>query len=164
MPKPTEADREGYCLWRIVPRHLTQYDSRLMRRSQLLQFVRRRTGGTPNRTIDLVKVCALAHGAGVTSKWPYTRYNCYFRLSATNRSASPPVPARLSLRHAVRHPASMLMPVLEGRTTTSRDIRSWPDPHRMVLCFAAWVRTGTFEAIARRQGICSRGAQHPTSL
>src|SRR5258708_13298123 len=38
---------------------------------------------------------ALARGVGVTSEWPYTRYNCYFRVSASNRSASPsPTPPK----------------------------------------------------------------------
>jgi hypothetical protein len=37
MPKPTEEDREGYCLNRMVPRRLKQSDSRARATSSLLQ-------------------------------------------------------------------------------------------------------------------------------
>jgi hypothetical protein len=63
MPKPTEEDREGYCLCR--------------------------NGRRRSEKLILSKSGLFARGAGVTSVWPYTRYNCYFRVSATIRSASP---------------------------------------------------------------------------
>ena len=37
MPKPTEEDRKGYCLCRMVPRHLKQYDNQAHATSPLLQ-------------------------------------------------------------------------------------------------------------------------------
>ena len=113
MPKPTEEDREGYCLCRMVPRYLKQYNNWAHATSPLLQlFTAERSA--PIGKVYLVEVWALARGVGVTREWSYTRYNCYFRVSATK-----------------------LMPVLEGRTTISRDIRSWPNPNRIVPCFAA---------------------------
>ena len=37
MPKPTEEDRKGYCLCRMVPRHLKHCDNRAHATSPLLQ-------------------------------------------------------------------------------------------------------------------------------
>jgi hypothetical protein len=38
MPKPTEEDREGYCLCRMVPRYLKQYNNWAHATSPLLQL------------------------------------------------------------------------------------------------------------------------------
>src|SRR5260370_36492504 len=82
MPKPTKEDREGHCLCRMVPRQLQQYDNRAHATSPLLQQSTSERA-VPIRKIHLFEVWALARGAGVTSEWPYTRYNCYFRVSAS---------------------------------------------------------------------------------
>jgi len=47
----------------------------------------------PISKIHLVEVCALACGAGVTSEWPYTCYNCHVRVSASNLNPGPLVRA-----------------------------------------------------------------------
>ena len=59
-----------------------------MRRPPIAAVVHRRTGGADQENSSR-RSLTLARGAGVITEWPYTRYNCYFRVSATIRSASP---------------------------------------------------------------------------
>jgi hypothetical protein len=61
MPKSTEEDREGYCLSRMVPRHLTQSDNRAHATSPIAAVVHRRTGGADQEYIS--SKCGLLHAA-----------------------------------------------------------------------------------------------------